>query len=92
MTITENLLNKITDLSRDLTPISEISILLHINYDELSELIRDRQSDVSQAYHLGRAETAHKMRVQEIEMADAGSPMAVALVNQYLRDMDNDTD
>jgi hypothetical protein len=65
---------------------------LHIDYDELSELIRDRQSDVSQAYYYGRAETAHKMRVEEIEMADAGSPMAVALVNQYLRDMDNDTD
>lgn len=92
MEITQELLKKVENLSLDLTPMTDISYLLDIDADELATAISDKKSDISKAYFRGRAITAHKLRAQEIEMADAGSPMAVALANQYLRDMDNDLD
>jgi hypothetical protein len=92
MIISEDLIKKIEQLSRELTPVTEISYLLDIDPSDLSAAIADRHSEISIAYFKGRALTAHKLRLQEIEMAEAGSPMAVTLANQYLRDMDNDID
>lgn len=54
--------------------------------------IRDRANPVSQAYHKAKAETALKLRKQELELANVGSPLAVQLTNGYLLNMDSDED
>ncbi len=44
------------------------------------------------AYHYAKADTALKLRKQEIELANVGSPLAVQLTNSYLLNMDSDED
>lgn len=85
-------IKRIKELAECLTPISDIAILLDIDVDELRLDIRDKKNRVSHAYHHSKASTALKLRKQEIELANVGSPLAVQLTNSYLLNMDSDED
>lgn len=75
---------KIKELAGYLIPIDMIAVLLNVNEDLLREAISDKSSPVSKAYYLGQAETMMEIRKQEIELAKAGSPLAVQNVGDYI--------
>lgn len=75
-----------------LTPVSDIAVLMDIDERRFREIISDRCHPASQAYRKGKAERALQIRQNELELAEAGSPLAVQLVGSYLRDMDSDED
>lgn len=85
-------LEKIKELAECLTPLSDMAVLLDVDIDGLRLDIRNRSTPVSRAYHHAKATTALKLRKQEIELANVGSPLAVQLTNGYLLNMDSDED
>lgn len=86
-------LDRISELAALLTPpISDMAVLLDVDADTLRLDILDRNSPVSRAYYHAKASTALKLRRQEIELANVGSPLAVSLTNGYLLNMDADED
>lgn len=86
------LIAKIAELAADLTPIRDIAALLDLKEDVLRCVINDPHSLVRRAYMKARATTARKLRKQELELAEVGSPMAVQMTSMYLRDMLQDED
>lgn len=85
-------IEQIKELAACLTPVSDIAVLLDVDMDELRMDIRDRRSPVSRAYYHAKADISLKLRKQEIELANVGSPLAVQLTNSYLLNMDSDED
>ena len=83
---------KVSELAGFLTPISDIAVIMCIDVDVLRMDIRDRSTPVSLAYHKAKAETALKLRKQELELANVGSPLAVQQTKGYLLDMESDED
>lgn len=83
---------RISDLAAALTPISEIATLVDVDEDKLRRAIVDKNSPLRKVYLKAKAETAHRLRVRELELADVGSPLAVQLTHNYLRDMTADED
>ena len=67
-------------------------VLLDVDERRLREIISDKSHPASIAYRKGKAERALQIRQNELELAEAGSPLAVQLVGSYLRDMDSDED
>lgn len=77
-------LDKIRELAGDLLPIDLIATLVDVDETRLRDAIHDRKSEISRAYHLGKAKTMAAIRKQEVELAKAGSPLAVQNVNSYI--------
>ena len=77
-------IERLKELAGDLLPINIIATLLSVDETELRERISDKQSDVSIAYHLGKAETIAAIRKQEIELAKSGSPFAIEQTATYI--------
>lgn len=75
-----------------LTPVSDIAVLMDVNERSLREIISDKSHPASIAYRKGKAERPLQIRQNELELAEAGSPLAVQLVGSYIRDMDSDED
>ena len=83
---------RVKELAGDLTPITEIAALIGCDEDRLRLALTDKQSPLRQVYMKAKAETAHRLRKRELELADVGSPLAVQLAHNYLRDMAADED
>lgn len=77
-------IDKLKSFASDLLPVDLIAVLLDVDVLDLQTSIADRGSDVSRAYYKGQAETIAAIRRQEVELAKAGSPMAVENVNEYI--------
>lgn len=77
-------IDKLKEYAADLLPIETIAILLNVDELLLREAISDRATDISGAYYLGQAETIAAIRKQEVELAKAGSPLAVENVALYI--------
>lgn len=75
-----------------LTPVSDIAVLMDIDERIFREILSDKYHPASLAYRKGKAERALQIRQNELELAEAGSPLAVQLIGSYLRDMDSDED
>lgn len=75
-----------------LTPVSDIAVLMDIDECRFREILSDKSHPASLAYRKGKAECALQIRQNELELAEAGSPLAVQLIGSYLRDMDSDED
>ena len=90
MDYSSDLLNKIQDLSKDLTPPQEISALLDIDETELRNALNTIGSPVRKAFMKGYAETALKLRKQTLELVDTGSPAADEACRGYLKRMIRD--
>lgn len=89
---TPDILKKIAELAADLTPPSEIAVLLGIDPDMFRAELADKHSPAHEAYFRAKAETAHLLRKQELEFARVGSPLAVQMTGSFLRDMTADED
>lgn len=75
-----------------LTPVSDIAVLMDVDERCFREILSDKFHPANIAYRKGKAERALQIRQNELELAEAGSPLAVQLVGSYLRDMESDED
>ena len=71
-------------------PISDIAILLSIPADMLRDEIRNKNTEVSIAYHRGKASSRLKLHHQEMLLAQVGSPLAIENAHRNLLDMEDD--
>ena len=71
-------------------PISDIAILLSIPADMLRDEIRNKNTEVSLAYHRGKAASRLKLHHQEMLLAQVGSPLAIENAHRNLLDMEDD--
>lgn len=92
MELTSQQINRIKELASMLTPVSDIAVLMDIDERIFREFLSDKSHPASLAYRKGKAECALQIRQNELELAEAGSPLAVQLIGSYLRDMDSDED
>lgn len=92
MIFTKEMIDRVAELAADLTPPTEIAAMLDIDTDVLKTELSIKASPVRAAYLKAKATTAHMLRRQEIEFARVGSPMAVQLTGEYLREMASDED
>ena len=92
MELTSTQIDRIKELASMLTPVSDIAVLMDIDERRFREILSDKSHPASLAYRKGKAERALQIRKNELELAEAGSPLAVQLIGSYLRDMDSDED
>lgn len=71
-------------------PISDMAILMNIPADLLRDEIRNRATEVSKAYHRGKAASRVKLHHQEMLLAQVGSPLAIENAHRNLLDMEDD--
>lgn len=85
MDYSSDLLTKIQDLSSKLTPPREISALLDIDETEFKADINTPGNPARRAFMCGYSKTALRLRKQNLELVDAGSPAADEACRSYLR-------
>lgn len=84
MNLSESDLNKLEDYASKFLSITEISVLLDIDPDQLRESISIRGSQEYKRYNKGKINKILELRDQEIEMAKLGSTVAIELVSKYI--------
>lgn len=82
-------LDIIEEYAGKLTPPRDIAILEGYDYIDFVTELKDPNSDLHKAYYRGKARTALRIRENELQLAEAGSPLAVQLVSSYLNDMED---
>ena len=92
MDFTQQQIDELQGYAENLTPIPDIAVLMDVDTFSLREAIADEHSAISRAYRRGKALTTLRIRQNELQLADAGSPLAVQLMNSYVRDMDAEED
>lgn len=92
MELTSTQIDRIKELASMLTTVSDIAVLMDIDERRFRDILSDKSHPASLAYRKGKAERALQIRQNELELAEAGSPLAVQLIGSYLRDMDSDED
>ncbi|MBR4553075.1 MAG: hypothetical protein IKO20_05115 [Bacteroidaceae bacterium] len=80
-------LDELTKLTEQMTPISDIALLLDIPEGDLRDAVSDHESPVSIAYRKAKARLTLQMRQQDIELAEAGSPSATEAMRSHLLKM-----
>ena len=92
MDYSSDLLSRIKELAGFLTPLSEISALLELNETEFRDDINTPGNPARSAFLKGYADTALRLRKQNLELVDAGSPAADEACRGYMRRMIRDID
>ena len=90
MTFTKEQLEEVEKYASIYMPISDIAILMRIPADVLRDEIRNKNTDVSVAYHRGKASSRVKLHHQEMLLAQVGSPLAIETAHRNLLDMEDD--
>lgn len=85
-------IQKIAELAAELTPPTEIAVLLGIDIDLFKAELANKHSAAHVAYYKAKAQTAHMLRKQELEFARVGSPLAIQMTGSFLHDMTADED
>lgn len=67
-----------------------MAVILDVPADVLREDIRDRSSDVYKAYNRGKVLSKVRLRTQEMQLAQVGSPLALDNTRKNLLDMEDD--
>ncbi len=67
----------------------EVAVLLDIDEQALTDEINTVGSPVRKAYVRGLSVTNNRLRKQLLELADAGSPSAIAECRQRMQTLDN---
>ena len=90
MTLSEEVLKQIKEMSAALLPPAEISILLDLPVDQrdyFCDICKNhRNSPIYTAYHQGRLQTKLNLRKTVIKLAVAGSPAAEPLADKYMKE------
>lgn len=87
MDYSPNSLQRIEELARSLTPLTEIGVLLGFNEVEFHDAVMTPGNPARTAYLKGYATTALEIRKRNIELAEAGSPAADEQLRGYMRKM-----
>lgn len=90
MNYTKERLEEIEKYASVFLPISDIAIILGIPAEKLREEIKDRESDISKAYYHGKVSAKVKLHIQEMQLAQVGSPLALENAAKNLLDMEDD--
>ena len=90
MTFSKEVLEQINKWASIYLPISEMAIMLDIPAEMLREEIRNKNTEVSIAYHKGKASSRVKLHHQEMLLAQVGSPLAIENAHRNLLDMEDD--
>ena len=61
-----------------LTPVSDIAVLMDIDERRFRDILSDKSHPASLAYRKGKAERALQIRQNELELAEAGSPLTTS--------------
>ena len=77
-------MNRVVELTRQLTPISDMAVLLGVHESDLRLELFDSDSDVALSYRRTRAEVELEIRRRDLDMAAAGSPTAAENVSRHL--------
>lgn len=80
-------IDEIENYVKELTPISDMALLLNVDERRLRDAIDDLSSQVSIAYRKAKAQVALGLRRRDIELAEAGSSTAADEVNAHFRRM-----
>ena len=90
MTLSEEILKQIKDMSAALLPPAEIAILLDIPTDQrdyFCDICKNHcSSPIYTSYHQGRLQTKLNLRKTVIKLAIAGSPAAEPLADKYMKE------
>ena len=87
MDFSDEFIENVRELAKALTPVSDIAALLDVDESMLREELSNKLSPLRKAYDKGKATTALALRMQELELAKVGSPLAVQLTASYVKDM-----
>lgn len=83
-------IDEIQNYVKELTPISDMALLLNVDERRLRDAIDDLSSPVSLAYRKAKAQVALELRRRDIELTEAGSSTAADEVNAHFRRMIRD--
>ena len=92
MDYSEDYLTRISDLAAQLTPPHEIAALLDFDETEFKVDVNTPGNAARKAFLKGYSETALRLRKQNLELVDAGSPAADEACRGYIRRMIRDID
>ena len=67
-----------------------MALMLDVPAEMLREEIRNKHTEVSLAYHRGKAASRVKLHQQEMLLAQVGSPLAIENAHRNLLDMEDD--
>lgn len=90
MDFTQEQLEQIEKYASIYLPITDIAMLMDIPADMLRDEIRNKSTEVSRAYHKGKAASRVKLHHQEMLLAQVGSPLAIENAHRNLLDMEDD--
>ena len=90
MECTKEQLEQIEKYASIYLPITDIAMLMDIPSDMLRDEIRNKSTEVSRAYHKGKAASRVKLHHQEMLLAQVGSPLAIENAHRNLLDMEDD--
>lgn len=90
MDFTPEQLEQIEKYASIYLPITDIAMLMDIPADMLRDEIRNKSTEVSHAYHKGKAASRVKLHHQEMLLAQVGSPLAIENAHRNLLDMEDD--
>ena len=90
MDFTQEQLEQIEKYASIYLPITDIAMLMDIPADMLRDKIRNKSTQVSRAYHKGKAASRVKLHHQEMLLAQVGSPLAIENAHRNLLDMEDD--
>ena len=90
MEFTKEQLEQIEKYASIYLPITDIAMLMDIPADMLRDEIRNKSTEVSRAYHKGKAASRVKLHHQEMLLAQVGSPLAIENAHRNLLDMEDD--
>lgn len=83
----KDIIARLPELVKALTPVPDMAALLDINESELRFLLDEPDNQVGKTFRKLLAEEAFKIRQRNIELADAGSPTAAEAVAGHLSQM-----
>lgn len=84
------MLSEIEKMSSLLTPISHICMILGLDKRAFRDALSDEDSEVYVRYHRGKDSCLLRLREQEIDEAEAGSPTAMLRIRDYVQQMEDE--
>ena len=90
MKFTQEQLEQINKWASIYLPISDMALMLDVPAEMLRDEIRNNHTEVSLAYHRGKAASRVKLHQQELLLAQVGSPLAIENAHRNLLDMEDD--
>lgn len=90
MIYSEQQISSIEKMASVYMTITDMASILDVPAEVLREDIATRSHPASRAYHSGKSSSKLKLRVQEMKLAQVGSPLALENCSKALIEMEDD--